>query len=415
MRYSREVIDQVREASNLLKLAGELTTLRPIGRRHYGLCPFHEEKKPSFSIDPERGLYFCYGCNQGGDVIAFHRKVRGLSFNQALEDLANRFGIPLPPSPATGSPAADGALEAAAAYYAGRLSSSPEALLYLSQRGISLKTAAAYRLGCAGVGWQDLLTALSSQHSSEELLAGGLVARSPRGALYDRIRNRIVFPLSDAEGRTAGLATRTLDPLRADYRFTSGTPRRRLLFGLEQARLRLQGGPPEATVFVVEGFFDVLAVAQAGVPAVGILSNRLTSEQAVSLARHAHSVTLFLDGDEPGRVGLVACLPHLLAQGLSVRHVLAPAGEDPASLLLRHGCETLSRLESYDTLVEQLGLTQQDSAAHPAENARRMAEALRLLRSIPDPTQRIAYAQHAASHLGLPAEILLRLLVPGST
>ena len=410
MNYPREIIDQVRMAASLLELAGELTSLRPIGSRHYGLCPFHKEKTPSFSVDPQKGLYYCHGCQKGGDVIAFHRRARGLSFNTAVKDLAKRFGITLPLSPEASPTAAGGVLQAATDFYAGRLLDSPAALDYLERRGIPLETATLYRLGYAGAGWQDLLRALEPWYAPEELLAKGLIARSEKGALFDRLRNRIVFPVTDASGRTAGFASRTLDLLRSDYRFTPGTRRRYLLFGLREALLKIGSGS-DSSIFVVEGFFDVLALAAANAPVVGAMSNRLTLEQTVLLSRYVRSVTLFPDHDEPGLQGMATSLSLLLAQGLCVQHVLPPPGEDPASFLRNESSQALGRLQTHDTLLEHLtpDVAQPDS---PAESARRMSDALRLLSCIADPTRRIAYAQHAATRLGLPAEILLRLLVP---
>jgi DNA primase len=218
---------------------GELTTLRPIGSRHYGLCPFHKDTTASFSVDPKRGLYYCHGCQKGGDVFAFYRRTRGVGFNTAVEELAKRFGVVLPPSREVPPAAAGGVLQAATDFYAGRLLDSPAALNYLEQRGIPLEIARLYRLGYAGAGWQDLLRALEPWHAPEALLAKGLIARSEKGTLFDRLRNRIVFPVTDAAGRTAGFASRTPDPLHADYRFTPGTRRRYLLFGLHEALLKL--------------------------------------------------------------------------------------------------------------------------------------------------------------------------------
>jgi DNA primase len=409
--YRREVIDQVRMAASLLELAGELTTLRPIGSRHYGLCPFHKDTTASFSVDPKRGLYYCHGCQKGGDVFAFYRQARGVSFNAAVEDLAKRFGVLLPPPREVPPIAAGGVLQAATDFYAGRLLDSSAALDYLEQRGIPLEVARLYRLGYAGAGWQDLLRALEPSHTPEALLAKGLIARSEKGNLFDRLRNRIVFPVTDAAGRTAGFASRSLDPLHSDYRFTPGTRRRYLLFGLREALLKLAGGS-EPSIFVVEGFFDVLALAAANAPAVGAMSNQLTEEQTVLLSRHVRSVTLFPDHDKPGLEGMAASLARLLSQGLTVAHVLPPPGEDPASFLRKEGAQALSGLEIRDTLLERLTPALAQAPESPAESAGRMSDALRLLSCIPDPTWRIAYAQHAAKHLGLPAEILLRLLVP---
>jgi DNA primase len=397
-------------AANLQELAGELTTLRPIGSRHYGLCPFHKDTTASFSVDPKRGLYYCHGCQKGGDVIAFHRRTRGLSFNAAVEDLAKRFGVDLPLTSELPPAAAGGVLQAATEFYAGRLLDSPAALDYLEQRGIPLETAKLYRLGYAGEGWQDLLRALKPWHTPDALLAKGLVARSEKAVHFDRLRNRIVIPVTDASGRTTGFASRTLDPHRGDYRFTSGTRRRYLLFGLRETLLKTGSGS-DTSLFVVEGFFDVLTLAAANAPAVAAMSNRLTLEQSDLLSRHVRSVTLFPDHDKPGLQGMAASLALLLAQGLTVTHVLPPPGDDPASFLRTEGAQGLSRLERHDTLLEHLApaVAQPES---PAESAKRMSDALRLLSCIPDPTRRIAYAQHAAKHLGLPAEILLRLLVP---
>jgi hypothetical protein len=166
-----------------------------------------------------------------------------------------------------------------------------------------------------------------------------------------------------------------------DYRFTPGTRRRHLLFGLREALLKLgTGSDSDASIFVVEGFIDVLALAAANAPVVGAMSNQLTLEQTVLLSRYARSVTLFPDHDKPGPQGMAASLPLLLSQGLAVAHVLPPPGEDPASFLRNEGAQALSRLEPHDTLLEFLT----PAVAHtvsPAESAKRMSDALRLLRA----------------------------------
>jgi DNA primase len=416
--YPREFVDRVRRAADLLELASEVTQLRPRGSQYYGRCPFHEETTPSFAIDRERRVYHCFGCGAGGDALDFYRRSTGATFPEALRALAGRYRIPLP-LPAKNPPDRLPLLEALAAatdYYVECLKrpDGAKARAYLERRRIPPAVADAYRIGYAPPAWRGCLEALSGRFAVEALQASGLVRRSKSGrGLIDTFRDRILFPIADESGNVLAFAGRALvdgsrSPTYANTPNTSAFRKGTCLFGWPQAMPTLR---KSRRVFLVEGYFDVLAMAASSAgPALGLMGTALRPEQAGTLARRVREVVLLLDGDRAGREAAFAIAPALLRAQLSVLLAHLPDGADPASLREDEGdAALLSACESADDVIWD-ALRRFSVADDLTEETKAIESLLTLIGAMPDPALRLAYSRRTARTLELPLKDLLAIL-----
>ena len=367
-RYTADSRDRVRDAVDMVALVSSRTELRRAGvNSYFGLCPFHQERTPSFHVRPDEKHYHCFGCQVSGDPFDFVMEIEGLDFKGALETLANRFGVQLQteaedPAAASRRERRDrlqALLGRAAAYYARYLFESAEAAPareYLLGRGFSEETLREFRVGYAPSAWDRILLASrKAGFSDEELVAVGLVQRSKTnpGRVYDRFRERIMFPATDARGRVLGFGARAMrDNQLPKYLNTSDGElyhKRSVLFGLDLAR-----GPASkaARMILVEGYTDVLALHQAGLTnAVAIMGTSLTEEQVTELRRvvGAWEVTtpdrgnldLCLDADRAGQEAMLRAAQLAEQRDLRLRVVPLPEGMDPAELIQLEGADRL--------------------------------------------------------------------------
>ena len=356
-RIKDESVEAVKASADIVALVEGYTRLRKSGARFVGLCPFHQEKTPSFGVSPDRGSFKCFGCGEGGDAIAFVEKLENLDFVGAIEFLADRFNVPLEYEES--SPEQDrqrrqrerlfALLEQATSFYERHLWDSPRgeaARAYLESRGLDEAVCRAYRLGLAPGGATLARKAREKGFTAQELAAAGLVNR--RG--NDYFNGRLLFPLADARGRVRGFQARKLredDPLRAKYvnspegeLFRKGD----LLYGLDRARTAIA---KQERAVVVEGNTDVLALHQAGLePVVASMGTALTERQLRELSRLTHKAWLCFDGDAAGEAATLRGMELAAAQGFDVRVVTLPPGRDPADLAGEFD-ELLGRAESY--------------------------------------------------------------------
>jgi DNA primase len=410
-----QLVQAVRDAVDITDVAGEHTKLQKAGKRLRGLCPLHKEKTPSFSIEPDQGLFYCFGCGQGGDAIKLHMLLSGDDFPGAIESLARRYGIPLP---AVGSPRGkreerdlEGVLVRAEGFFRERLAAGEGPRAYLAERGIPEELVEAYRLGLAPPGWRNLLEATQGALALDDLIAAGLVARSGKSnEPYDRFRDRLMFPIRDPSGRLVGFGGRALDDDKAKYLNTAETARfhkGRLLYGLDRAKRALR---ETNRALLVEGYFDVLGAVAAGEEAtVAGMGTALTPEQARLLARYADEVVVGYDADEAGERAFRRVLPLLLAEGLGVRRLRLPAGHDPDSFRLAEGGEALRQAvaEAPDGVSAEIErLTPAAAASEPRAQAAAAREVGTLLEPLRDGVLRYAYARRAAERLAIPVELL---------
>jgi DNA primase len=420
-----QLVQAVRDAVDIVDVAGDHTRLQKAGHRYKGLCPLHKEKTPSFSVDPTQGLYYCFGCGKGGDAIGLHMELSGDDFPAAIETLARRYGVPLPSRSARAEggrrgPELTPVLEAAAAFFAEELGRSDAARRYLAERRIPPELAGRYGLGYAPDGWQNLTDALAPGFGVERLEAAGLAGRSPKsGRHYDRFRHRLMFPIKNASGRIVGFGGRTLGDDPAKYVNTAETEefhKGSILYGLDLAKRAIREA---GRALLVEGYFDVLGAAAAGIEwTVAGMGTALTGTQAKLLARHAEEVVVGYDGDAAGEGAFRRVLPGLLGEGLAVRRARFGAGHDPDSLRLAEGPEAVRRAveAAGDAVEEELErLAPAEVRRDPRRQALAAREVVALLAPVPDAILRFAYARRAAERLDVPPEILSRRLKrPGS-
>lgn len=405
-----QLIQAVRDAVDIVAIASEHTRLRKAGKRYEGLCPLHKEKTPSFSVEPAQGLFYCFGCGAGGDAIKLHMLATGDDFPAAIEALANRYGIPLPARAvrAGGQPERDleGALGAAARYFAEQLRKSSLAQSYLAGRRVPPELVERFGLGYAPDGWQGLTDALAPRTPLADLEAAGLIGRAEAsGRSYDRFRHRLMFPIHNQSGRLVGFGGRTLGDDKAKYINTAETDRfhkGHLLYGLYQARQEIR---ESRTAVLVEGYFDVVATVASGrLGTVAGMGTALTQEQARLLARYADEVVVAYDGDSAGETAFERALPVLLAEGLGVRRAHFGDGHDPDSLRLAAGEAAVAA--AIDAAEDGVELLLRRAIPGPTASSRlKAAQATAiaaLLEPIRDPLMRYGYVRRAAEMLGLP-------------
>jgi DNA primase len=339
-RIKDESVEAVKAAANIVELVEARVRLRKVGGRYTGLCPFHQEKTPSFSVSPDRGTYHCFGCGVGGDSISFVRETEGLDFVGAIEWLAERFRVPLEYEQS--SPEADAKrkrrerlhtlLDQAATFYERALwaESGKPVQEYLASRGLGEAIAREFRLGLSPAGGTLARKAREKGFTADELRAGGLVTR--RGTDY--FQRRLMFPLTDARGRVVGFQARKLhedDPLRGKYVNSPESDLFRksaVLYGFHLARPAIS---KEDRALVVEGNTDVIALRQAGLlPVVASMGTALTDAQLKELARLTRRLFLCFDSDAAGEDATLRGMELALKQGFDVRVVALPKGKDPA-------------------------------------------------------------------------------------
>ena len=344
METPREVIDRVRDASDIVAVVGEHVSLKRQGRTWKALCPFHKEKTPSFIVNPDRGIFKCFGCGMGGDVFRFVMEFEKLSFPEALEHLAGRAGIVLPkrswegPSEESVYPV----LEWAAGKFRHELTGpgGARAREYLENRGLKRLVTETYGLGWAPPGWSHLLDAAGRKYSPELLERAGLVIRKEQGGFYDRFRGRVIIPIRSPLGKTIGFGARTLGDEEPKYLNSPETAvfvKSRVLYGLAEARDALRN---VGTALVVEGYMDVLALAQNGfVNTVASCGTAFTPEQARLLKRYVDKAVLVFDGDTAGLRAAWKAAGVFLGEGLDVRVLALPGEADPDSFVREHGAD----------------------------------------------------------------------------
>ncbi|MEM8559560.1 MAG: DNA primase, partial [Bacteroidota bacterium] len=348
------VIEDVRHAVDLVDVVGDYVRLRRSGVRFVGLCPFHNEKSPSFSVDPQKNLYYCFGCRRGGDLFKFVQEVEGMEFLETVRLLAGRAGIEIPEERGGPSEAASereaihNALRFAARFYYQQLQTEAgqPGLDYYRQRGFTKQTITAFGLGFAPDRWDALTEAALAAHYTPEVLVKADLAREGSRGIYDRFRGRAMFPIVSHVGKVLGFGGRIIpgvtppfkdgDPPK--YINSSETPvyhKSEVLYGLRQAKQAIRG---EGEALLVEGYTDVVSLHQAGVEHVVASSGTALTPQQVRLAgRYAQAVVLLYDADSAGLDAALRAIDLVLAEGLGVYAVALPDGADPDAFVQQFG------------------------------------------------------------------------------
>ena len=426
MRIPSEVIDEVRAASDIVAVVGEHVALRRRGKNYIGLCPFHTEKTPSFTVNQNRGLYKCFGCGKGGNVFQFLIDVEALSFVESVRKLAARAGIAIPVS-ADGQRREDErqahlrALQFAASFFVSQLVSSAKARRYLDDRGLEAATLKAFGVGYAPHSWDALQKDAARQGvDSAMLLKVGLIGqRKDKSGYYDRFRGRIIFPIHSPTGQVIGFGGRVLQsdtkaPKYINSPETKMYSKSNVLYGLHQAKAAIQA---DSSALLVEGYTDVLALHQAGVKnVIAPCGTALTGQQVRLLKRYAKRVVLLFDADAAGVMAAQRSVDTVLAGGMSAYALTLPSGHDPDTFIQEQGPDAFreyqrDNLKDFVEFMAHAALPFGQEFT-PEGEAEIMRSVVAVLRRIPDPLLRTTYERRARDVLGIPDTVLRELLEP---
>jgi DNA primase len=416
-----EAKEQVREAADIVQVIGEHVQLRRAGGHFTGLCPFHNEKTPSFSVHPQRQTYKCFGCGESGDVFAFLIKYHNLSFPEALRSLAERYQIRLPEPKLNEQEQKQRqqrdllyqvTAEAAKIYtlYLTEARQAENARRYLQQRGVPQAFIEKYQLGYAPAQWDFLSHRLTTQFPRELIEQTGLIAAGQRGRHYDRFRDRIMFPIYDQRGRIAAFGGRILGQDQPKYMNSPESlifTKSKILFGLWQHREALRR---TRQAVLVEGNFDLLLLAVHGISnAVAPLGTALTHDHVRTLKSYCQEVVLLFDGDAAGTKAAQRTVPLFLAEQIEAKVVVLPSEHDPDSFVREYGGPALQKVIEtaqplpefiFTALVKEHGLTL-------TGKTRIMAELRELIKQSPDAAQQQLMAAHFSSKLEVSPKLFL--------
>ena len=437
-KIPEETLTEIRSRVSIVEVISVYVSLRQAGKNYTGLCPFHEEKTPSFSVNDERGFFHCFGCGEGGNAFTFLCRLEGISFPEAVRRLAAKAGVPLPQTPDDPQARERDRLyrltSLAKTYFRHCLLDEQigaAARRYLDERGIPQEVAEGFQLGYAPGGWNGLVRFLANRRAPlDKAAALGLLGeragrneRSRPGAQqwYDKFRHRLIFPITDVTGRPVGFGGRLLpDPQRDASRerpqpkylnspesalYKKGS----LLYGLFQAKETIR---ETGRVLVVEGYTDLIALVQRGFrETVAILGTALTLEQLRLLKRFSTDIYIFFDGDEAGRRAATRAFPLCVEAGLTGRGVFLPQGEDPDSFGQAQGREGLEEVLDTASPLEEFYFTQH--APPPEASAFQRAQAAKaavaVLSPMTDTLARGALLTQVAQRFGVSEEELRRL------
>lgn len=418
MFYPEELIEEVRIRNDIIEVVSSYIKLERKGRRYFGLCPFHNEKSPSFCIEPAKQFFYCFGCNKGGSVIQFIMSIENLDFLEALRFLAERAGMVLPEPEDTGekeksrlrAQIMDINKEAARFFFsvlAGNNGVGAQG--YLKKRGLTEKTIRQFGLGLAPSGWNDLTKTLLKKGADKNLLlSSGMSLETKNGELIDRFRDRVMFPIFDIRGNIIGFGGRVLDGTQPKYMNSPDTPvynKSRELYGLNYARQS-----KSKRLLIVEGYMDAISLHQAGIDyAVASLGTALTQSQAWILKKYAEEVIIAYDSDSAGQAATLRGLDILEKAGCNIRVLLIPDGKDPDEYIKNNGPEKFKNL--VDRAISLLDY--KISVENNMHNLDTIDDKLKLLNSIADilaahdnSIERELYTKNYAQQYGISPESL---------
>ncbi len=422
MAYQQTDIERVRAATNIVELLEGVTTVKKTGRSYKAICPFHQEKTPSLSIDVAQGLFHCFGCGVGGDVFKFVQMTQGLGFNESVEYLASRAGITLQRDPAAAKRRGEreamvDAVRLAVEFYNERLRTGPDAgraRAYLRGRGYEGAVIERFQMGYSPGSWDELITHLRDRKIPEKVMIGtGLAARTSRGRLRDWFRGRIMFPIYDLRGDPVGFGARLLDGEGPKYLNSPETrlyQKARLLYGLNLAKAQIARS---GFSVVVEGYTDVIGMHLNGMEeAVATCGTALGEEHFDLLRRFSDRVVLAFDADEAGAGAAIRgdTLETPVRLELDLRVAIMPEGKDPADLVKGGGASELrSAIEQSVPLLQfrldrELGRV---DLSEPEARARAIRSATGIVARQPDPLVRREYARYVARRVGSEFEPIL--------
>lgn len=353
-------IEEIKQRADIVELISEYVTLKKAGRNYLGLCPFHKEKTPSFTVSRDKQMFYCFGCGEGGHVFTFLMKISNMTFPEAARHLAKKRGITIPEQAADRREKQEYGLreqiyrinETAASFFADNLFSSTglEAREYLKQRGIKEEIVKGFRLGYADRGWKTLRNYFAQRNTPPALVsqAGLIVSRAEEGSDeggYDRFRGRLIFPIEDAGSQVIAFGGRIVGSGEPKYLNSPETPvfsKGKNLYGLNKAK---EGIRKQGYAILVEGYFDLISLWNAGITNVlASMGTALTMEQVELIRRYTGRVAVLFDADEAGKRALQRSIPLFLTGGIQAKAVVLPENNDPDDYVRKHGPESLEKI-----------------------------------------------------------------------
>lgn len=410
--------EQVRNRVNIVDLVGRYVKLKPAGRSFKGLCPFHKEKTPSFTVSPDRGTFHCFGCGKGGDVFSFVQEIDGVDFREALESLATEAGVTLSHSvreaPDPNAPKALPKSELirvhslAMDYYYRQIKGNERVVAYLKKRGLKAETVREFMLGFAPPGWSNLGDHLRAQGVCDEtLVACGLAIEKSGGRPYDRFRDRLMFTLFDTAGKPVAFAGRGMaDDVQPKYLNSPETAiyrKSRILYGLHKALPHIK---EKSEAIVVEGYMDYLALYECGVRNVVATSGTaLTADHAQMFRRYTPRVVLLFDGDAAGVQAAWRGVFTLAPVSLEVRVLILPEELDPDEFVRERGADAFNDILARSSRDGLDFVLQRASQMHPGDTphakSAAVGELIPLLDELTDDIVRTDYVKRTADHFGV--------------
>ena len=417
MPIPEQFLDELVSRTDLVDLVSESVRLTKKGSSYWGCCPFHSEKTPSFHVVPDRQIYKCFGCGKGGGAINFVMELENLSFREAVEVLAKRAGMTVPQSdgPSAGARERREKLlemnkQAARAFHSWLYSpQGEEGLSYLQRRGLSRGTLTRFGLGFAPDSWDALIRRLGEQgYDKRDLLDAGLAVSSKDGRIYDRFRNRVIFPIIDVRGEVIGFGGRVMDDSKPKYLNSPDTPvynKSRNLFALNIAKKSKAG-----RVILTEGYMDTISLHQAGFDsAVASLGTALTADHAKLLSRYFKEAVVAYDGDGAGVAAAQRAIPLLEKGGLKVKVLRVQGAKDPDEYIKSFGRDAFARLLDRSENQVDYRLSQLQKEYDLTDDTQKVAflqQAARLISGLPSAVEREIYGGHAAQTAGVTPEAM---------
>lgn len=427
MRFEQDFIERVRESTNLVELISNHVQLRRTGSNYQGLCPFHNEKSPSFSVSEDKQVYHCFGCKASGNSLTFVQQVQGLTFPEAVEYLAKRAGIPLPANTVSKNQNARSILFKINGYAAKfyhdqlmQLSCDHAVWRYLEQRRITEEMVVMHKLGFAPDQWTALTDLLERQKVPLEQaeVLGLIKKRKEKDGHYDLFRNRLMFPIFSPSGQCLGFGGRVLDKEQSPkYLNSPDSPvfhKGRVFYGLNHSAKFIRS---HDEVILVEGYMDWMALVSAGIEnVVAVLGTAFTDDHVRLLKRYTQKALVMFDGDSPGKDAAARALPILLAGGVFTRGLLLPDQMDPDDYLKTKGREALKRLiqsapDLFDIVTNERWLLAKGSAPGKVEL---LDEFGPMLASLPDARVRALYQERLANLVDVPRNLVKQSVIAKS-
>ncbi|EMS79247.1 DNA primase [Desulfotignum phosphitoxidans] len=417
MLIPEEKISEILHSSDIVDIVSESVILKKSGQNYFGLCPFHSEKTPSFSVNPAKQIFHCFGCGAGGNSLSFVMKYHGLSFPEAAKMLARKYNIVIDTQHLDPARKKQLALketlfrinQKVMAHYEARLRQAPPgqaARQYLENRGITPATLDEFHLGFSVDQWEDVVGFLKQARISRQaaLNSGLVVPRKNQSGFYDRFRNRIMFPIFDINMQVAGFGGRVMDDQMPKYMNSPETPvysKTRILYGLHAAKTHCRNAK---VVHIVEGYFDFLTLFQNGIKnTVATLGTALTAEHVRILKGYAPAMVLVFDSDAAGIHAARRSIKTFLNEGVDTRILILPTGDDPDAFVLKHGPDAFldlaARARSVMPFLRQVAMDTHGSSV--AGRARVLADLMPYIADIQDSALRSLHVNELAETLNI--------------